>query len=106
MCTAFLAHKPDIYRCIRSIRDILGFYVEFKIVFGTVWTLTQLYSALSLIQRCLGRCTVLSLEDSDQVRAVSDSAELMEKAKSVGQLKNGIGYYFDQKISRSFNMET
>ena len=29
------AKKPDIYRCIRSSRDRLGFYAEIKIIFGT-----------------------------------------------------------------------
>ena len=28
--------KPDIYLCIRSCRDRLGFYAEIQVIFGTV----------------------------------------------------------------------
>ena len=29
----YLANKPDIYRCICSNRDRLGFYAEIQIIF-------------------------------------------------------------------------
>ena len=32
--------KSDIYRCIRSNRDRLGFYAEIQIIFGTVWRIS------------------------------------------------------------------
>ena len=32
-----LAQKHDIYRCIRSNRDMLGFYAVNQMIFGTVF---------------------------------------------------------------------
>ena len=34
----YLAQKPDIYRCICSNRDRLGFHAEIQIIFGIVCT--------------------------------------------------------------------
>ena len=44
----YLAQKPDIYRCIRSCRDQIGFYEMIQIMFGTVQT-TQTTNVTSLL---------------------------------------------------------
>ena len=31
--------KPDIYRCICSLHDIIGFYADIHNIFGTLWAI-------------------------------------------------------------------
>ena len=39
--TSICTQKPNIYRCICSCRDGLGFYAEIPIIFGTVYNTIQ-----------------------------------------------------------------
>ena len=49
----YLTLTPDIYRCIRSNRDRLGFFVENQIIFGTVCVVPLLQAVGSFMNRCL-----------------------------------------------------
>ena len=71
--------KPDIYRCIHSCRDRLGFYAESQIIFRTV--LAYQYATGRLESSCV--CVCCSVAQACDKSSYRDSVKMMNDASEV-----------------------
>ena len=71
--------KPDIYCCIHSCRDRLGFYAESQIIFGTV--LAYQYATGRLESSCV--CVCCSVAQACDKSSYRDSVKMMNDASEV-----------------------